>query len=128
LAIEEILLLPWAISGVERFRRLVVGSPAGLKFAERTIARHFVRWRETTVTCYSFATKGHFAEMANRQSTNRFGIDPAILKTIDWELATRRVLVDVRSDFIYAPAQHPGSASLAFGHGIKKGRITTGWF
>jgi hypothetical protein len=41
--------------------------------------------------------------MANRQSTNRFGIDPAILKTIDWELADRRVLVDVRSDFIYAP-------------------------
>jgi len=41
--------------------------------------------------------------MANRQSSNRFGIDQAILKTIDWNLASRRVLVDVRSDFIYAP-------------------------
>ena len=41
--------------------------------------------------------------MADRQSTNRFGIDPAILKTVDWGLARRRVLVDVRSDFIYAP-------------------------
>jgi retron-type reverse transcriptase len=43
------------------------------------------------------------SKMANRQSTNRFGIDQVILKTIDWELASRRVLVDVRSDFIYAP-------------------------
>jgi hypothetical protein len=41
--------------------------------------------------------------MANRQSTNRFGVDRAILKTINWKLACRRVLVDVRSDFIYAP-------------------------
>jgi hypothetical protein len=41
--------------------------------------------------------------MANRQSTNRFGIDPAVLNTINWTLATRRILVDVRSDFIYAP-------------------------
>lgn len=41
--------------------------------------------------------------MANRQSTNRFGIDPSILGTISWKLACRRVLVDVRSDFIYAP-------------------------
>lgn len=41
--------------------------------------------------------------MANRQSTNRFGIDPAILKTLNWKLAAQRILVDVRSDFIYAP-------------------------
>src|SRR6266852_1053344 len=41
--------------------------------------------------------------MANRQSTNRFGIDQTILNTMEWDLAIRRVLVDVRSDFIYAP-------------------------
>jgi hypothetical protein len=41
--------------------------------------------------------------MADRQSTNRFGIDSAELKPLRWNLATSRVLVDVRSDFIYAP-------------------------
>jgi hypothetical protein len=41
--------------------------------------------------------------MASRQSSSQFGIDPAVLKTIDWKLGTRRVLADIRSDFIYAP-------------------------
>ncbi len=41
--------------------------------------------------------------MANRQSTNRFGIDPAMVAQLDWKLAIKRILVDVRSDFIYAP-------------------------
>jgi Reverse transcriptase (RNA-dependent DNA polymerase) len=44
-----------------------------------------------------------FGAMADRQSTNRFGLDPAELKKLNWKLATRRILVDVRSDFIYAP-------------------------
>ena len=32
-----------------------------------------------------------------------FGLDPAMLSKIDWPLALRRILHDVRSDFIYAP-------------------------
>ena len=41
--------------------------------------------------------------MADRQSTNRFGIDPAVLGQLDWALAKNRILADIRSDFIYAP-------------------------
>lgn len=41
--------------------------------------------------------------MAKRQSTNRFGIDPATVSQLNWQLAIKRILVDIRSDFIYAP-------------------------
>jgi hypothetical protein len=41
--------------------------------------------------------------MARRQGSNRFGLDPAELRTINWTLAIKRLLSDVRSDFIYAP-------------------------
>ena len=40
--------------------------------------------------------------MADR-STSQFGIDPALLSGKGWDLAVRRVLVDVKSDFVYAP-------------------------
>lgn len=32
-----------------------------------------------------------------------FGIDQAALKQIDWALALKRIVDDLRSDFIYAP-------------------------
>ena len=32
-----------------------------------------------------------------------FGLDAAMISTIDWNLALKRILHDVRSDFIYAP-------------------------
>src|SRR5688572_13442707 len=41
--------------------------------------------------------------MADRQNTNRFGIDPAVVSKLNWKLAAKRILVDIRSDFIYAP-------------------------
>ena len=34
---------------------------------------------------------------------NTFGLDKGQIDTIDWELAIKRVLHDIRSDFIYAP-------------------------
>jgi hypothetical protein len=41
--------------------------------------------------------------MANRQNTNRFGIDPAEVSKLNWKRSIQRILVDIRSDFIYAP-------------------------
>jgi hypothetical protein len=41
--------------------------------------------------------------LADKRTTNEFGIDPVALKSLDWPLAANRVLADVRSDFIYAP-------------------------
>jgi hypothetical protein len=41
--------------------------------------------------------------MAAKRATNEFGLDLPQLKQIDWELAAKRILVDVKSDFIYAP-------------------------
>ena len=41
--------------------------------------------------------------MADKRSTNEFGIDAVALNSLNWDLAAKRVLVDIRSDFIYAP-------------------------
>jgi Reverse transcriptase (RNA-dependent DNA polymerase) len=41
--------------------------------------------------------------LADKRSTNEFGIDAVALNSLDWPLAANRVLADVRSDFIYAP-------------------------
>ena len=41
--------------------------------------------------------------MASRQNTSRFGIDPAEISKLNWKSAIQRILVDVKSDFIYAP-------------------------
>ena len=41
--------------------------------------------------------------MPDKRSKNEFGVDSAVLKSIDWNLASARVLFDMRSDFIYAP-------------------------
>jgi hypothetical protein len=41
--------------------------------------------------------------MPDKRSKNEFGVDSAVLKSIDWNLAAARVLFDIRSDFIYAP-------------------------
>lgn len=47
--------------------------------------------------------------MVNPSTGNRkkaeqsFGLDPAIVKTLDWKRALNRILHDLRSDFIWAP-------------------------
>ncbi len=41
--------------------------------------------------------------MPSSRSSSAFGLDPAAVKLIDWDLAVRRVLNDSKSDFIYAP-------------------------
>lgn len=41
--------------------------------------------------------------MPPSRSSSAFGLDPAVVKQIDWDLAVRRVLNDSKSDFIYAP-------------------------
>ncbi len=41
--------------------------------------------------------------MTNKGNINSFGLDPAIIKRIDWDKAVERVLHDMKSDFIYAP-------------------------
>jgi Reverse transcriptase (RNA-dependent DNA polymerase) len=41
--------------------------------------------------------------MADIKSGDPFGMEAAYLVKIDWDLARRRILQDVRSDFIYAP-------------------------
>ena len=57
--------------------------------------------------------------MADRQSTNRFGIDPAVLGQLDWALAKNRILADIRSDFIYAP--HISNVSVIVTWGLTRG-------
>ena len=42
-------------------------------------------------------------KMADIKSGDPFGMEEAYLVKIDWDLARRRILQDVRSDFIYAP-------------------------
>src|SRR5450756_2055416 len=41
--------------------------------------------------------------MADIKAGEPFGLDKEQLKTIDWSLALKRVIHDLRSDFIYAP-------------------------
>lgn len=41
--------------------------------------------------------------MAEVKAGEAFGIDEGALNSIDWELALKRVIHDLRSDFIYAP-------------------------
>jgi hypothetical protein len=41
--------------------------------------------------------------MADIKSGEPFGMEAAYLAKIDWDLARRRILQDVRSDFVYAP-------------------------
>lgn len=41
--------------------------------------------------------------MTSSRPSNSFGIDPAIIKKIDWHLAVSRIIYDSKSDFIYAP-------------------------
>ncbi|MGO8865179.1 MAG: reverse transcriptase domain-containing protein [Alphaproteobacteria bacterium] len=41
--------------------------------------------------------------MADIKAGEPFGLDAAVLKNIDWALALKRVIHDLRSDFIYAP-------------------------
>jgi hypothetical protein len=41
--------------------------------------------------------------LAEKRSKSEFGLDGGALKSLDWRVAIQRVLVDVRSDFIYAP-------------------------
>lgn len=41
--------------------------------------------------------------MADIKSGEPFGLEASYLGTIDWELARKRIVQDVRSDFIYAP-------------------------
>jgi hypothetical protein len=41
--------------------------------------------------------------MADIKSGEPFGLDTAAIATIDWALALKRVIHDLRSDFIYAP-------------------------
>jgi hypothetical protein len=61
-----------------------------------------------------------------------FGLDSNTLKTIDWELATRRILNDIKSDFIYAPHMqfiyHRASKQLAANviKDLKNGEYTPG--
>ncbi|PWB89689.1 hypothetical protein C5688_14745 [Methylocystis sp. MitZ-2018] len=41
--------------------------------------------------------------MAEVKPGEPFGLDPAVITKIDWELALSRIIHDLRSDFIYAP-------------------------
>jgi hypothetical protein len=41
--------------------------------------------------------------MADIKSGEPFGMEAAYLAKIDWDLARKRILQDVRFDFIYAP-------------------------
>ena len=41
--------------------------------------------------------------MAQVKPGHPFGLDPEWIKKIDWQLALKRVMQDLRSDFIYAP-------------------------
>lgn len=41
--------------------------------------------------------------MADLKAGEPFGLDSVLLKEIDWPLALRRIIYDLRSDFIYAP-------------------------
>lgn len=41
--------------------------------------------------------------MADLKPGEPFGLDPDLLKKVDWNLALSRVIHDLRSDFIYAP-------------------------
>ena len=41
--------------------------------------------------------------MGDIKTGEPFGLDPALIKTIDWDLALKRIRQDLRSDFIYAP-------------------------
>jgi len=41
--------------------------------------------------------------MADIKTGEPFGLDPSALKKIDWNLALKRVIHDLRSDFIYSP-------------------------
>ena len=41
--------------------------------------------------------------MANVKASTPFGIDPALLSNFDWTLALKRIVRDLRSDFVYAP-------------------------
>ncbi len=41
--------------------------------------------------------------MAEPKSGEPFGLDQALLESIDWNLALERIIHDLRSDFIYAP-------------------------
>jgi hypothetical protein len=41
--------------------------------------------------------------MTKTKVGDAFGMDPALLKAIDWSLAIKRIIHDLRSDFIYAP-------------------------
>lgn len=41
--------------------------------------------------------------MAEIKLGEPFGLDSAFLSKVDWELATKRIIHDLRSDFVYAP-------------------------
>ena len=41
--------------------------------------------------------------MADIKSGEPFGLDPALLEKVDWSLALRRVIQDLKTDFIYSP-------------------------
>ena len=41
--------------------------------------------------------------MAEIKAGSPFGLDPVFLEKIDWPLALKRVVHDMRTDFIYAP-------------------------
>jgi len=41
--------------------------------------------------------------MGDIKTGEPFGLDPALIKKIDWSLALKRIRQDLRSDFIYAP-------------------------
>jgi hypothetical protein len=41
--------------------------------------------------------------MSPQEIGTQLGLDPGLLKQIDWELARARTIQDLRFDFIYAP-------------------------
>ena len=57
--------------------------------------------RLVAATTESYHSVGSW--MADIKSPEAFGLDPATIKKIDWELSRKRILSDVRSDFVYAP-------------------------
>ncbi len=54
--------------------------------------------------CKFFVSSSHHGlQMAELKPGEPFGVDPALVDSVDWKLALSRVLHDLRSDFIYAP-------------------------
>ena len=62
--------------------------------------------RSTRIGYKASVRRRGIAAMAELKAGDPFGMDPAALAKIDWPLALKRIMHDMRTDFIYAPHLH----------------------